>query len=180
MSFLCSARFTWCYELTFYLRAVKQNCCMPFLPWLLYSIFQKFGREVIPLELFRMMYRVLFPVCSRFRVSAHCIFSTPAFMSAQDTDFKGTECMVWKSAICSAAIVHALQYKHATIDALLKLCFLRSYKCAGNGFRGLDYNVTIAWQSVPKSGLLLADHRTFTGYRMPQEYTGSSRGGGRW
>jgi len=44
----------------------------------------------------------------------------------------------------------------------------------GNGLRGKEFNLTVAWQTVPRSGLLLTGERTFPGFKMPEEYTGAA------
>lgn len=44
----------------------------------------------------------------------------------------------------------------------------------GNGLRGRDFNLTVAWQTVPRTGLLLSGERTFTGFKMPEQYVGAA------
>lgn len=52
--------------------------------------------------------------------------------------------------------------------------------CAGSGLKGAEYNITVAWQSVPWTGLLLTGRKSFAGFKMPQEYTGSRDQSRRW
>lgn len=41
----------------------------------------------------------------------------------------------------------------------------------GNNLRGLPYNITVAWNIMPKVGVLLLDSRSFPQQPLPDEYT---------
>lgn len=40
----------------------------------------------------------------------------------------------------------------------------------GNNLRGKEYNLTLHWHVMPKTGKMFADKLVMSGYRLPQEY----------
>ncbi|XP_047338116.1 signal peptidase complex subunit 3B-like [Impatiens glandulifera] len=40
----------------------------------------------------------------------------------------------------------------------------------GSNLRGKDYNLTLHWHVMPKTGKMLADKIVMSGYRLPEEY----------
>ncbi|KAG6478674.1 hypothetical protein ZIOFF_062118 [Zingiber officinale] len=40
----------------------------------------------------------------------------------------------------------------------------------GNNLRGKDYNMTLHWHIMPKTGKMFADKIVMTGYYLPQDY----------
>jgi signal peptidase complex subunit 3 len=42
--------------------------------------------------------------------------------------------------------------------------------------RGKEFNVTVAWQVMPRVGALYTGSRTFSGFKMPEEYFNREKG----
>ena len=40
---------------------------------------------------------------------------------------------------------------------------------AGVSLTGQPFNITVAWETVPRAGVLFRGHRSFGGYQMPQQ-----------
>lgn len=40
----------------------------------------------------------------------------------------------------------------------------------GSNLRGRDYNLTLHWHVMPKTGKMFADKMSMTGFRLPEEY----------
>lgn len=40
----------------------------------------------------------------------------------------------------------------------------------GSNLRGKEFNLTLHWHVMPKTGKMFADKIVMTGYRMPEEY----------
>ena len=47
---------------------------------------------------------------------------------------------------------------------------LTSYLSQGSNLRGKDFNLTLHWHVMPKTGKMFADKIVMTGYRLPDSY----------
>ena len=59
-------------------------------------------------------------------------------------------------------------------DAILQLTYVRNkYKLVdqGSNLRGLPVNLTLEWNVMPITGSMSVGRKTFTGFRLPEEYT---------
>lgn len=45
-----------------------------------------------------------------------------------------------------------------------------SHRFQGNNLRGREFNLTLHWHVMPRTGKMFADKIVMTGYRMPHEY----------
>lgn len=44
------------------------------------------------------------------------------------------------------------------------------HRFQGNNLRGREFNLTLHWHVMPRTGKMFADKIVMTGYRMPHEY----------
>jgi len=61
--------------------------------------------------------------------------------------------------------------------AVIKKRLRQEYEFSDDGrnLRDLDFNVTVAWNVMPKVGRLYTDSRTFSHFRLPSEYSQASK-----
>ncbi|MFS7905385.1 putative signal peptidase complex subunit 3 [Helianthus anomalus] len=46
----------------------------------------------------------------------------------------------------------------------------KSFVTSGSNLRGRDFNMTLHWHVMPKTGKMFADKIVMTGFRLPQSY----------